>query len=380
MCLQYSSPTIRSYNEIAGQMIGVEGDDTSLPNLGQGANRGNNSITDNWDYEVYSDNSSTLYAEYNYWGPDDPPDPSVTEDVDWEPYLEDDPLSKAKAQKQKIPKPQIVINPEDTVGVSEFNEAHLTYLKGETDDALDMFSALVDKYPDYNMGRQSLAFENRKLRNENKKAESESRLLTVSSSYEGKEISGLANSIRIGQLVKNGDYKEPISLAKDIVSKFPKTDLEKYSLYDLGTIHWYYLNDQKTGESYYRQLIANYPKDDLSSSALATLGEWVSPEKEEKIEKIIVINTIPSEFILDQNYPNPFNPTTTIKYELPEDVHVVVSIYNMKGQLVARLVDEQKNAGHHLVKWNATEQPSGMYVYKMEAGDFASTRKLMLLK
>jgi len=333
-----------------------------------------------WD--VYSTNASSISAQYNYWGGSDP---SIYGNVTWEPALDEDPtLSKRFVRAAVEPETDVVMTWADTVGFKEFDRAHLLYLQGKTEQALALFRELTGRYPDYNVGRQSLAFEYRILRKEKRESESESRMLTVSEMYEGKEISVLARSIRVAQLLKDGDYSQAVSIAEDIVAKFPNTNLEKYSLYDLGTIHWYYLNDRHTGEKYYRQLIAEYPKDDLSISALATLGEWVPPDNDEKeqknVGKLLVSDAVPEKYNLQQNYPNPFNPITTIEYDLPEDAQVTISIYNIQGQLVANLVNEHQKPGHHYITWHAGNQPSGMYLYKMETDDFSAVRKLMLIK
>jgi hypothetical protein len=94
----------------------------------------------------------------------------------------------------------------------------------------------------------------------------------------------------------------------------------------------------------------------------------------------------PEEFALSQNYPNPFNPTTTITYQLKETVPVTVGIYNVRGQLVANLVDKVQPAGTYSIHWNATDQfgqrvASGMYLYRIQAGDkFIQTKKMLLMK
>ena len=88
---------------------------------------------------------------------------------------------------------------------------------------------------------------------------------------------------------------------------------------------------------------------------------------------------------LEQNYPNPFNPETQIKFSLKNNENVKLAIYNVKGQLVKNLVNENKPAGHHSVVWNGvdnnnTKVASGLYFYKIETNSFSSTRKMMLLK
>jgi hypothetical protein len=85
-------------------------------------------------------------------------------------------------------------------------------------------------------------------------------------------------------------------------------------------------------------------------------------------------------FELAQNYPNPFNPTTTISYTLPKSSFVTLKVYNLLGQEVAELVNETQFAGKHSVEFTGTDLPSGLYIYKITAGNFSQTRKMMLLK
>jgi hypothetical protein len=89
---------------------------------------------------------------------------------------------------------------------------------------------------------------------------------------------------------------------------------------------------------------------------------------------------IPIAFALDQNYPNPFNPSTTIRYALPQRSHVTLTVYNTLGQRVAELVNAEKEAGRYEVMFNANGLASGVYLYRIQAGTFVQTRKLVLLR
>ncbi|MBI4548237.1 MAG: SBBP repeat-containing protein [Ignavibacteriae bacterium] len=89
---------------------------------------------------------------------------------------------------------------------------------------------------------------------------------------------------------------------------------------------------------------------------------------------------LPREFSLAENFPNPFNPSTTIRFELPRLSHVSLKIYNILGQEVATLVDELRPAGVFTVEWNAGFHPSGVYFYRLRAGSFIETKKLVLLR
>ncbi len=100
------------------------------------------------------------------------------------------------------------------------------------------------------------------------------------------------------------------------------------------------------------------------------------------------VNTLPTEFALEQNYPNPFNPTTTIKYAIPTvktgapslQTNVLLKVYDVLGNEVATLVNEQQSAGNYEVKFNASNLTSGIYLYRIQSGSFIQTKKLMLIK
>jgi D-alanyl-D-alanine carboxypeptidase len=93
-----------------------------------------------------------------------------------------------------------------------------------------------------------------------------------------------------------------------------------------------------------------------------------------------VLAGLPEAFKLDQNYPNPFNPSTTIKYELPKSSQVTLSVYDILGRQVSVLVNEKGDAGLHEVKFDGSNLASGVYFYRLAAGDFVQTKRLMLLK
>ena len=89
---------------------------------------------------------------------------------------------------------------------------------------------------------------------------------------------------------------------------------------------------------------------------------------------------LPTEFALHQNYPNPFNPATEISFSLPNAADVKLEIFNIMGQRVATLADQHLEAGNHGVIWDGSHVASGVYFYRLEAGDFVESRKMVLLK
>ena len=124
-------------------------------------------------------------------------------------------------------------------------------------------------------------------------------------------------------------------------------------------------------------IIAGESLEDLKANADTALSVWNNilvgvNENETK--------TISTNYSLEQNYPNPFNPSTTIRYSISKSGLVQLKIYDILGREVAQLVNEEKSAGTHEVKFNGTNLSSGIYFYRITSGNFTQTKKLMLLK
>ncbi len=97
------------------------------------------------------------------------------------------------------------------------------------------------------------------------------------------------------------------------------------------------------------------------------------------------INSLPTKFALHNNYPNPFNPTTTITYDIPNESHITLTIYDLMGRSVKELMSKRVSPGNHSIVWNGTDSnnnsvASGMYLYQLKSGDFVETKKLLILK
>ncbi len=98
-----------------------------------------------------------------------------------------------------------------------------------------------------------------------------------------------------------------------------------------------------------------------------------------------IAGNLPARFTIEQNYPNPFNPRTEIRFSLPSNSHVRLTVYNIEGQAVKLLVDQGLSAGTYTADWDGTDQSgrqvaSGVYLYRVEAGDFEQSKKMVLLK
>jgi len=130
-------------------------------------------------------------------------------------------------------------------------------------------------------------------------------------------------------------------------------------------------------------------KEDFNPQTVLTDSKSLLLESEHRFELHIQfgnatstepVSELPQVFALNQNYPNPFNPSTQIQYALPESVNVRLDVYNVMGQRVATLVNDQKPAGYHTVTFDASRLASGTYLYRLIAGNHVITKKLLLVK
>ena len=103
------------------------------------------------------------------------------------------------------------------------------------------------------------------------------------------------------------------------------------------------------------------------------LSEMITAVKNQK-------NNLPTSFYLQQNYPNPFNPSTTISYSVPKSSLVTIKVYDILGREIKTIINEEKSTGNYSIQFNGNSLPSGIYFYRMQAGSFAETKKLILMK
>jgi len=112
-------------------------------------------------------------------------------------------------------------------------------------------------------------------------------------------------------------------------------------------------------------------------------GIWPSIFNVKKLTPIDGKNSppdIPDSYSMEPAYPNPFNPTATIRYALPKADRVRITVYNMLGQRVRVLINKRQNAGHHEVTFHSRQLASGVYLYRIVAGDFTKVKKITLVK
>jgi len=175
----------------------------------------------------------------------------------------------------------------------------------------------------------------------------------------------------INNLGFNLDRKTPITDWSQIASYVTHPALQGQGSVSHQTIYTFTDNTVQENESYdYRLSDVDYDGN-VEYHSLQLMG-------------VSSIN-IPEQFVLYPNYPNPFNPVTTIRYDLPDDAHVVLAIHDLMGRDVITLVDGPKTAGSRFTQWNARDEQgravsAGVYLYKIQAGNFVDIKKMILLK
>ncbi len=124
----------------------------------------------------------------------------------------------------------------------------------------------------------------------------------------------------------------------------------------------------------------------IGNTKADTIEFIISDNKSVYLTKQFVLNYgVPTEYKLEQNFPNPFNPATKIRYSIPSNVNremsnVILKVYDILGNEVTTLVNEQKEPGYYEVDFNASQFASGVYIYRLISGNFISTKKMMVLK
>ncbi len=198
-------------------------------------------------------------------------------------------------------------------------------------------------------------------------------LIGESPGFPGRVFNGAINEVRIWNVARS---------QSQIQNTMHMALTPEYYLTSDSGLAGYWRMDEGTGQI--AEDLSSYGND-------ATLGSSSNPDAEDPVwvpANILILGakdgssntSIPSEYQLLQNYPNPFNPSTRINYSLPERFYVKINIYDILGNKIFTLVNEEKSAGNYSVYFNASRLSSGVYFYRLDAGSFSETRKMILIR
>ena len=179
------------------------------------------------------------------------------------------------------------------------------------------------------------------------------------------------------------EYLEALGRSERLLNTYEKNGCSEnqfaWALYEQGWVMQEMENQSgdlaksigKCSANIFAQILAKYPDTEAAAAIREMTGDPV-PETESV--------AVPQKFALKPAYPNPFNPVTHFNYDLPERVFVRLEVYDLQGRLIETLVNATQPAGYYSITWNARNLPSGVYFYKLTAGEFTATRKCLLIK
>jgi tetratricopeptide (TPR) repeat protein len=392
-CLNSSSALFEDglsggYNNIKNNGVGVFIKDHSNPVLGyqttQGDEGGQNCIysTNGTNLDVQLIDKCDVFAQKNWWGETtpDPSDFSIGSDctLDYTLHLSSCPpgalnIAGGPTEKNPVPLPALLLE-----AVREFSA-------GNYAEAISLFEQVI--------------VDGRMLQSVRELAISHA---LSSAQHGGVALSAFLNATRgaapeLAQTIdlvlphaylNEGLVTEALVAYNANIAQYPESALERDGYFGLFHHALYAEEDTTEAERLLTLLQSAYPESEEAFVAMLQLEAYknaapmgmmtIHPEGSNKAT--VSSENLPKEFALFQNYPNPFNPTTVIKYELPFDVHVSLKLYDMLGREVSTLVEAEQKAGYHQAVLDGSGLATGVYFYRLTAGSFTATKKILMIK
>ncbi|MFA6979825.1 MAG: TIGR03790 family protein [Ignavibacteriaceae bacterium] len=353
--------------------------------LGSSPYGGHNSICNNTGYELRAYYGCTITAEINWWGANPPNtnefdiyqstiDYAPADTTDWNP------------DNQSIVRgPNGISNSSTTNSVkSDLDKAYGLQSEGKFDEAIAVYDSYINANPTDSKSAYALV----RIDECYKLSGREGAAIYLDNTIKTKanknnEFDAVSLELKNHYLIQDKKFEEAVNnLNKLAVTYKTNKDVEKHSLFNAGYVYLKYLNDYKNATDKFDELAAKYPDDELVFESKYLLGNLDANNRQKLASPNISKSNlpVPTEYALDQNYPNPFNPATTISYQLPKSGSVTLKIFDILGNEVKTLVNEQKEMGRYTVQFDAGSLASGMYVYQLRVNDYTSTKKMLLLK
>ena len=187
-----------------------------------------------------------------------------------------------------------------------------------------------------------------------------------------------AERLMIDYYTEVKDYTSAIEISNNLIEKYKSdNDYACDVLYKKGLILLHNLNKPEDASKCFITILQDYPESPIASLAENHLIQLGYNKDEFESEK--ASSAVAKEYNIS-NSPNPFNPVTTIQYNLPEDINVVLEVFNIRGQKVKTLVNNFQSAGSHEVIFDGSNLGSGVYFYRFKAGNFHKVKRMLLVK
>ncbi len=339
---------------------------------------------------AYADGTSSIVAEYCWWGQSPPPD--CYGNVDLSQYMTSGSVNIGSGYWDIFPKSNtLFILEKDTCNVKAESMIAIAKKKirdGDYASAREHLTGVITRYQSSSYAHKALSL-GVHLSCKHKEQDVITFIDGLLGNVQDKILKAAIKSRKVSQLRHQQRIDEAIAVSEEMLKENANTEYEIFALFDLFNYYHKDLENEKIALEYLNDLKSKYPNNNLTHIAQSDLGEDIGNVKLAKqnltFNDPVVEDIIPEAFALHSAYPNPFNPSTTFEYELPVPSQVTCSIYDVLGNRVKEFRFDQ-NTGTHNITWDGSGEASGVYMIRFtaEAQDgsrsFVDFQKVTLLK
>jgi len=354
----------------------------------------------NVDANVYCN----VIAEWNWWGSSVPPTDKFCirggSTLDYIPYLTSNPgggssLGKAAVladNSSKINDKYSGFNPKKP-NPNRLSDlwlwGHDLFINRKLSDAIDIYKILVKKFSQTKEAKYALVKVYHLYHELGKPGLDVYLSEIINNSEMNENLKPMALGLLAGAYLSEKNVNNALQTCEQMRQKGADPNAEKLALFNAVLAYKNDLNDTSSAKQYLSILKQKFPNDELTFIACAELGEKIDWSLAKRIYKPQPEETkyiLPNKFALKGNYPNPFNPTTTIAFDLPEADRVSLTIYDLLGREVVKLVDDRLPAGFQKAIWDGKDKSgqqvsSGVYLYSLRtSAGFSATKKMALVR
>ena len=377
------------YNTISNSFYGIYVSDHSIIQAGYTDIARYNRIINNSYRNTYVIGYSTLYAKNDWWGAYQPDTTKFYKETGsyfyYLPYLTEDPSgsqnivsSRGLIAEANVAATTVSYSPEEELllKAKELQE------KNQTNEAIGIYKELINTYEEKSISEIALVELSNIYRQTKDKNEKDYLGNFKLSKNNKKRLYPIALELLSHINKEEGNLTEALIDCETLIKEFPSTEHEKNAL--MNKFFLYYDSKDISSAKTVVEKLTNSFSASPEIAAASNLLEMEELGKEYFPPKVNAEDNSKKDSLVENyeinNYPNPFNPVTTINYQLPKSGSVTLKIFDILGNEIRTLVNEQKEMGKYTIQFYASSLASGMYVYQLRVNDYTSTKKMLLVK
>ncbi|MGD1007418.1 MAG: S8 family serine peptidase [Ignavibacteriaceae bacterium] len=372
----FGSGTTKGDNNITNNTYGIFCQNNSTPMIGNNSpvNGGYNNL-ENTNYNVYNMSSNSVYAENNWWNTTNTSQFKIAGEspVVYSPYL---------TSAVNIPSPPLMksaVNLYTAQGsstplLSQLNQANQLIASNNLVQARAICMNMITNYPDSSYSYNALNL----LKEIYPAADSVKNVYQLLfNNTTKKDLYAMA-----GLILADVDTANKLSHINDVINSYGTDNIVEYALFDKFVYYHFDKGDKQNAAAVLSKLDNMFllSSEDIEVHIINGDTAYYKIDLAKKPALQEAVSQIPTVYALFNNYPNPFNPSTIIQYQLPTNGMVTIKVYDILGREVKTLVNDYKTAGNYSVSFDASKLASGIYFYQIRAGNFITTKKMMLVK